>query len=297
MKTNKKKEWSLKVWLDTESVAGYVFTLPLIIGFLFFIMVPMVTSMYYSFCNYNVLKPETWVGLNNFTKMFADEDFYTSLWATFKFALVSVPLKLAFALLVALVLLRNTKLTPVYRAAYYLPSILGSSVAVAILWKRMFSVDGLINKILGTDIVWLGQPGTAMWVIIILAVWQFGSSMLIFLSAMKQIPSSLYEAARVDGAGPVRSFFKITMPLLTPTIFFNLVMQTINGFTVFAQGQIITDGKPMNSTLFYVLYMYKQSFEFSNVGYAAAMGWLLISIMLAYTGILFFSKRYWVYEE
>lgn len=297
MKTNKKKEWSLKAWLNTESVAGYVFTLPLIIGFLFFIMVPMVTSMYYSFCSYNVLKPETWVGLNNFTKMFADEDFYTSLWATFKFALVSVPLKLAFALLVALVLLRNTKLTPVYRAAYYLPSILGSSVAVAILWKRMFSVDGLINKILGTDIVWLGQPGTAMWVIIILAVWQFGSSMLIFLSAMKQIPSSLYEAARVDGAGPVRSFFKITMPLLTPTIFFNLVMQTINGFTVFAQGQIITDGKPMNSTLFYVLYMYKQSFEFSNVGYAAAMGWLLISIMLAYTGILFFSKRYWVYEE
>ena len=297
MKTNKKKEWSLKAWLNTESVAGYVFTLPLIIGFLFFIMVPMVTSMYYSFCSYNVLKPETWVGLNNFTKMFADEDFYTSLWATFKFALVSVPLKLAFALLVALVLLRNTKLTPVYRAAYYLPSILGSSVAVAILWKRMFSVDGLINKILGTDIVWLGNTGTAIWVIIILAIWQFGSSMLIFLSAMKQIPASLYEAARVDGAGPVRSFFKITLPLLTPTIFFNLVMQTINGFTVFAQGQIITDGKPMNSTLFYVLYMYKQSFEFSNVGYAAAMGWLLISIMLAYTGILFFSKRYWVYEE
>lgn len=297
MITVKKKEWSLKKLLNTEAVAGYVFTLPLIIGFLFFILVPMASSMYYAFCTYNGLKRETWAGLNNFHKMFADGDFFTSLWVTFKFALISVPLKLAFALLVALVLLRNTKLTPVYRAAYYLPSILGSSVAVAILWKRMFSVDGLINKILGTDIVWLGNTGTAIWVIIILAIWQFGSSMLIFLSAMKQIPASLYEAARVDGAGPVRSFFKITLPLLTPTIFFNLVMQTINGFTVFAQGQIITDGKPMNSTLFYVLYMYKQSFEFNNVGYAAAMGWLLITIMLAFTGVLFFSKRYWVYEE
>ena len=284
-------------WLSRESTAGYIFSLPFIIGVLFFMLVPMGLSIYYSFCSYNIVKPERWVGLENFFSMFRDEDFYNSLWVTLKFAFLSVPLKLTFALIVALILLKGTRLTPFYRAAYYLPSILGSSVAVAILWKRMFGVDGLINKIFGLNIAWLGQTSTAIWVIIILAVWQFGSSMLIFLSAMKQIPSTLYEAARVDGANSVRSFFRITLPLLTPTIFFNLVMQSINGFTVFAQGQIITNGKPMNSTLFYVLYMYQQSFEFNKAGYASAMGWLLISIMLCFTGALFLTKKYWVYEE
>ena len=288
---------NIKEWLGKESTAGYVFAMPFIIGVLFFILVPMFSSIYYAFCSYNIVKTERWVGLDNFLSMFRDADFYNSLWVTLKFAIISVPLKLAFALIVALILLRGTKLTPFYRAAYYLPSVLGSSVAVAILWKRMFGVDGLINKIFGLNIAWLGQTSTAIWVIIILSVWQFGSSMLIFLAAMKQIPSSLYEAARVDGANSVRSFFKITLPLLTPTIFFNLVMQSINGFTVFAQGQIITNGKPMNSTLFYVLYMYQQSFEFNKAGYASAMGWLLISIMLFFTGILFLTKRYWVYED
>ena len=199
-------------------------------------------------------------------------------------------------LIVALLLVRDTKVTPIYRAMYYLPSLLGASVAVAILWKQMFAYDGLINAIFGLKIAWLGETDTAIWVLILLSVWQFGSSMLIFVSNLKQIPSSLYEAARVDGANSIQNFFRITLPLLTPTIFFNLVMQSINGLMVFAQGQIITNGKPMNSTLFYVLYMYQQSFEYSKVGYAAAMGWILIVMVALFTGVLFTTKKYWVYE-
>ena len=229
--------------------------------------------------------------------MFADRNFYQALSVTLRFAFISVPLKLLFALIVAILLLKTTKATPVYRAVYYLPSIIGSSVAVAILWKRMFGIDGLINKLLGIQIVWLGNTKTAIWVIILLSVWQFGSSMLIFLSAMKQIPSTLYEAAKVDGSNRVRTFFKITLPLLTPTIFFNLVMQMIGGLLVFAQGQIITGGQPLNSTLFYVLYMYQQSFEYGKVGYAAAMGWVLLILVAIITGVLFKTKKYWVYDE
>lgn len=215
---------------------------------------------------------------------------------TLKYAFFSVPLKLIFSLLVALLLLRSTKLTPIYRGMYYLPSIMGASVAVSVLWKQLFGNDGVINHIFGTHISWLGSPSTAIWVLILLSVWQFGSSMLIFLSAMKQIPQELYEAARVDGAGPVKQFFTITLPLLTSTIFFNLIMQMINGMLVFAQGQIITAGKPMDSTLFYVLYLYNQAFKFNNMGYASAMGWIMIAIIAILTGILFGTKKLWVYE-
>ena len=179
---------------------------------------------------------------------------------------------------------------------YYLPSIMGASVAVSVLWKQLFGNDGVINHIFGIRISWLGSPSTAIWVLILLSVWQFGSSMLIFLSAMKQIPQELYEAARVDGAGPVKQFFTITLPLLTSTIFFNLIMQMINGMLVFAQGQIITAGKPMDSTLFYVLYLYNQAFKFNNMGYASAMGWIMIAIIAILTGILFGTKKLWVYE-
>ena len=269
---NSKLGYAKNGWLYKEKTAGYIFSAPFIFGFLFFVIVPVATSLYYAFCNYNILKPARWVGLKNFIDIFQDPTFYKALGVTLKFAFISVPLKLVFAL------------------------ILGSSVAVAILWKRMFAVDGLVNKLLGIQFAWLGSTTAALWVIILLAVWQFGSSMLIFLSAMKQIPPELYEAARVDGAGGIYSFFRITLPLLTPTIFFNLVMQLINGFMVFAQGQIITDGKPMNSTLFYVLYMYQQSFEYSKVGYAAAMGWILLVLVALFTGLLFKTKKYWVYE-
>ena len=288
--------------LSKESTAGIIFTLPCTIGFLLFMIVPMGISLYYSFCKYDILSPPVFTGLDNFVKMFQDETFYKAIGVTFYFALVSVPLRLVFALIVAMLLLKNSKMSGFYRAAYYLPSIIGGSVAVAILWKRMFATDGVVNRLLGavgieTTFAWLGNTKTAIWVLILLAVWQFGSSMLIFLSALKQISKELYEAAEVDGANGIQKFFRITLPLLTPTIFFNLVMQMINGFLAFTQSYIITQGKPMNSTLFYTVYMYQQSFEFYNTGYGAALAWVMLAIIGAITLLLFATKKFWVYEE
>lgn len=288
--------------LSKESTAGVIFTLSFTIGFLLFMIVPMGISLYYSFCDYDILSPPEFTGLDNFVKMFQDETFYKTIGVTFYFAFVSVPLRLVFALIVAMLLLKNSKMSGFYRAAYYLPSIIGGSVAVAILWKRMFATDGVINRLLGavgieTTFAWLGNTKTAIWVLILLAVWQFGSSMLIFLSALKQISRELYEAAEVDGANGIQKFFRITLPLLTPTIFFNLVMQMINGFLAFTQSYIITQGKPMNSTLFYTVYMYQQSFEFYNTGYGAALAWVMLAIIGAITLLLFATKKYWVYEE
>ena len=292
---------ALKQQLSKESVAGVLFTLPFTIGFLLFMIVPMGISLYYSFCDYDILSPPVFTGLKNFISMFQDETFLTTLKVTFFFAFVSVPLKLLFALIVAMLLLENSKMSGFYRAAYYLPSIIGGSVAVSILWKRMFAMDGVVNKLLGmvgiqTSFSWLGDTRTAIWVLILLVVWQFGSSMLIFLSSLKQVPQSLYEAADVDGASAPAKFFKITLPLQTPTIFFNLVMQMINGFLAFTQCYIITQGKPMNSTLLYTVYMYKQSFEFYNTGYGAALAWVMLAVIGLITLFLFATKRFWVYE-
>lgn len=299
MRSNSK----LYKFMNKEKTAGVVFCLPFIIGFIMFLVVPMGLSLYYSFCDYNILSPPKFTGIDNYVKMFTgDEVFWRSFKATLYFALVSVPLRLIFALIVALILVKPTKLTGFYRAAYYLPSILGGSVAVAVLWRRMFATDGVVNAILGafginTSFAWLGDTRTAMWTLIILAVWQFGSSMLIFLSALKQIPKDLYEAAEVDGATSIKKFFKVTLPLLTPTIFFNLVIQMINGFLAFTQSLIITQGKPMDSTLFYAVYMYQQSFNYNNAGYASAMAWVMLLFIGLITLILFKTKRFWVYDQ
>ncbi len=297
----KKSSEKWRTCLNRESVAGVVFTLPFILGFLLFMLVPMGISLYYSFCDYNILSPPVFTGFKNYTNMFHDETFFKAIGVTFYYALVSVPLRLIFALMVAMILLKTTKASGFYRAAYYLPSIIGGSVAVSILWKRMFAIDGVVNKLLSVfgleeGISSLGNTKTAIWTLIILAVWQFGSSMLVFLSSLKQIPSTLYEAARVDGANSVTQFFKVTLPLLTPTIFFNLVMQMINGFLAFTQCYIITQGKPMNSTLFYTVYMYQQSFEYYNTGYGAALAWVMLAIVGLITLFLFATKRFWVYE-
>lgn len=290
-----------RIDINKESTAGVIFTLPFTIGFLVFMVVPMGISFYYAFCDFNILAPPVFTGLKNFKTMFSDPVFFKSLQVTLYYAVISVPLKLAFALAVALLLQRTTKATGIYRALYYLPSIIGGSVAVSILWKRMFATDGLINQVLhaigfNQTVSWLGNKDTAIWTLILLAVWQFGSSMLIFLSSLKQIPRSFYEASTVDGAGKWRQFTGITMPLLTPTIFFNLIMQMISGLLAFTQCFIITQGQPLNSTLFYMVYMYKQSFEFYNTGYGAALAWMMLLIVGIITGILFATKKRWVYD-
>lgn len=297
-----KHKMTLRQKLNTEKAAGLVCVMPFIIGFLMFMMVPMLISLYYAFCDYDILSPAKFTGLKNIKQMFSDETFYQTLKVTFLFALVSVPCRLVFALIVALALFRSTKATGIYRALYYLPSIIGGSVAVAILWKRLFASDGLINSflmslgILDQEVLWLGDTKTAIWTLVILAVWQFGSSMLIFLAALKQIPTELYEAARVDGANAWQRFWKITLKLLTPNIHFNLIMQMINGFLAFTQCLIITQGKPMNSTLFYTVYMYQQSFEYGATGYGAALAWVMLGIIAVITWILFATKKYWVYD-
>lgn len=299
---NRKKE-KLRRFMDKEEVSGLVFASPFIIGFLAFMVIPMLISLYYSFCKYDILTPPVFVGLKNYIKILTeDAKFYKSMGVTAYYTLVGVPLRLVFALFVAMLLYKSSRLNGLYRGLYYLPSIIGGSVAVSILWKRMFAVDGVINKVLAIfgvpeDFAWLGNEKAAIWVLVILAVWQFGSSMLIFLSSLKQISVTLYEAARVDGAGKIASFFKITLPLLTPTIFFNLVMQTIFSFLAFTQCYIITQGKPMDSTLFYAVYMYQQSFEYYQAGYGAALAWLMLMVIGAVTLLLFATKRFWVYDE
>lgn len=293
----------LSSWLDRDNVAGYVFILPFIIGLIVFTAIPFFTSLYLAFTNYNILSAPKWVGLDNFKKMFLEDDlFWTSFKVTFKFALIQVPIKLTVALLVALVLSRSTRLTSFYRAAFYIPSLMGGSVAIALLWKQLFSPRGVLNQVLGffglpDSTAWLGNPKTALGTLIALGVWQFGSSMLIFLAAIKNIPQSYHEAAIVDGAGPVRRFFSITLPMLTPIIFFNLINQVIGAFQAFNSSYLITGGKPLNTTLYYGVHLYNKAFNQFEMGYGSAMAWFMLLIIAFFTALIFRSSSAWVYYE
>ena len=293
---------SLKRTLCKESVAGYVFITPFIIGLVVFTAIPFFTSLYLAFTEYNILTPAKWIGLANFKKMFfEDKLFWKSFWVTFKFALIQVPVKLLVSLGVALILSRNSRAIPVYRAAFYIPSLMGGSVAVALTWKQMFAYKGAINAILGAlgmePVKWLSDPKTALGVLIGLGVWQFGSSMLIFLAALKNVPQSYHEAAIVDGAGPVRRFFKIVLPMITPIFFFNLVNQTIGAFQAFNSSYLISQGKPLNTTLYYGLHLYNRAFTYYEMGYGSAMAWFMLLVIAVFTTLIFRSSSAWVYYE
>ncbi len=304
-KAIKRERSSFQAWLQKESTAGLVFSLPFIIGFLMFMAIPMGLSLYYSFCKYDIQTAPQWIGLDNYVRIFTnDKIFSKALGVTCYFALIGTPLKVIFALIVALILNHKSKAIGLYRAVYYLPSIIGGSVAVAILWRRIFESNGTLNAILSTvfpgmaSYNWFSE-GPAIWVLIILTVWQFGSSMLIFLSSLKQIPRELYEAADVDGATKFHQFWTVTLPLLTPTIFFNLVQQTINSFLAFTQSKLITNGAPRNSTLFYTVYQYNKAFPTagkSQMGYASALAWIMLLIVSFVTILLFWTRKKWVYD-
>lgn len=288
--------------LDNEKVAGYVFILPFIIGLLVFTVVPFFTSLYLAFTDYNVLSPAKWIGLENFKRMFfEDKHFWNSFWITFRFALIQVPIKLLVSLGVALILSRSTKLTSVYRAAFYIPSLMGGSVAVALTWKQMFAYKGPINAMLMAlgmqPVKFLNDPRITLYVLIGLGIWQFGSSMLIFLAAIKNVPASYHEAAIVDGAGPVRRFFAIVLPMITPIFFFNLINQTIGAFQAFNSSYLITQGGPMNSTLYYAVHMYNRAFTNYEMGYGSAMAWFMLLVIAAFTALIFRSSSAWVYYE
>lgn len=297
------KKGTLSRFFNKEGVAGYIFVSPFVLGFLTLTFLPILASLLLAFTQYNPLSSPSFIGLANFKEaLFEDEIFWQTLGVTFFYAFVSVPIRLIAALLVAMLFVRPTRLSGIYRAVYYLPSILGGSVAVAVLWKRLFASDGTVNMLLQAvgipcDIAWLARTDTAIWTLILLAAWQFGSSMLVFLSGLKQIPTTLYEAATIDGANAFARFFRVTLPMLTPVIFFNLVMQLISGFIAFTQSFLITGGKPLNSTLFYAVYVYQQSFGYQRMGYGCALAWIMLVIVGLMTALVFKTSDKWVYYE
>lgn len=299
--TDGKQVLSIRKFIYNETTAGYVFALPFIIGFLGFTFVPIISSLYYSFTDYNLISKETWIGIDNYSKLMGDRRFWHSVSVTFRYVLTSVPLKLIFALFIAMIMTRKTRLTGFYRSLYYVPSLIGGSIAVTLVWKELFSRRGLINQLLGIvgvdKISWFGDQKMALIPLILLTVWQFGSSMIIFAAGLKQIPVTYYEAAKIDGANRIKSFFKITLPCLSPVILYNLVMQTISAFMTFTQAFVITKGGPNDASNFYALYMYNNAFTYRNMGYAAAMSWIMLVVISIVTLIIFKTSKYWVFSE
>ena len=293
--------WS-RIW--SQNSPGYLFLLPWFIGFFGLTLGPMLSSLYLSFTNFDLLTPPDWVGWANYQRIFtADAKFAKSMQVTFMFVIFSVPLKLAFALSIALLLNRGMRGLPLYRAVFYLPSLLGASVAIAVLWRTLFAGDGLVNDFLANFGIigpsWISNPRFSLWTLIALAVWQFGSPMIIFLAGLRQIPQDMYEAASLEGASKWRVFWKITLPLLTPVVFFNAIIQTIEGFKSFTPAFIISGGtgNPINSTLFYTLYLYQEAFAFFRMGYASALAWVLLIVVALFTGFSFLTSRFWVHYD
>lgn len=288
---------------NKQNGVAFLFLSPWIAGFLILTLGPMLGSLYLSFTDYDLFNAPTWAGLENYAKLMGgDPRYLASLKVTLSYVLFSVPLKLGFALFIALILNRGLRGLGIYRSVFYLPSLLGGSVAVALMWRQIFSYDGIINQFLweyfGYDAPsWITNPDYALGTLVLLAAWQFGAPMVIFLAGLKQIPQDMYDAAAIDGAKPVQQFIYVTIPLLTPIIFFNFVMQTIGAFQAFTPSYIISDGTggPADSTLFYTLYLYEQAFTDFQMGYASAIAWVLVAIIGLATTVSFVSAKYWVH--
>lgn len=281
---------------------GSLYVTPFVIGFLLFTAFPFVASFVLSLTDARLqdqLGAANMVGLSNYTEMAADSTFRQSLGVTFAYVFITVPLKLAFALLIAVVLNFKLKGIGLFRTAFYLPSILGGSVAVAVVWRFVFAGDGLINQALTGigfgGVNWLGEPTTAMFSIVLLRLWQFGSAMVVFLAGLKAIPEDLYEAADLDGASRLKQFFMITLPLLTPVLFFNFIMQIVQAFQEFNGPYIITAGGPLKSSYLLPLMIYEEAFKYFNLGYSSALSWVLFIIIAIFTAVAFWSQKHWVF--
>lgn len=280
-----------------------VFLGPWTVGFILLTAGPLLAAVYLSLTDFDLLSNPTFIGTDNYVRMFTEDDrFLKSLSVTAVYVLVSVPMQLIFALGLALVLEKGLRGLPYYRALYYLPSLIGGSVAVGILWRTVFGYDGGINNVLsllGFDNLpnWINNPDTSLWTLILLNVWTFGSPMIIFLAGLRQIPAELYEQASIDGAGRYRKFVNITLPMLTPLIFFNVILQTINAFQAFTPAHVISGGTggPADSTMFYTLYLYIEGFTRFNMGYASALGCVLLGIIAILTALNFAFSRFWVF--
>jgi multiple sugar transport system permease protein len=289
-------------WESGRDRAGYLFLLPWLIGFFGLTLGPVLASLYLSFTDFDLLRDPRWIGLDNYVRIATnDPKFAASMRVTFLYVALAVPFKLVFALAVAMVLNRGIAGLPLYRAMFYLPSLLGASVAIAVLWRKVFAGDGLVNQLLTVFGIqgpsWVSNPDYAIYTLVALTVWQFGSPMIIFLAGLRQIPHGLYEASEIDGASRWQQFWTITLPLLTPVIFFNAVVQTIDAFKAFTPAFIISSGTggPIDSTLFYTLYLYQEAFAFFRMGYAAALAWILVVIIACFTAFAFLTSRYWVH--
>ncbi len=285
-----------------ENIAGYLFLLPWFLGLTIFMVGPVVASLYLSFTNYNLIGAPQWTGIQNYLTMFTNADWRDAVRVTFVYVIVSVPLKLIFALLLAMLLKEGLQGLGLFRAVYYVPSLLGGSVAIALLWRKLFDSDGVANQVFNlvgihASTSWISTPSTAIYTLVILAIWQFGSPMLIFLAGLKQIPKEYYEAASTDGAGILRKFFTITLPMITPILFFNLILQMVGAFQAFTPAYIVSGGTggPDNATLFYTLLVYREGFGYLHMGYASAMAWFLLVIIAIFTSLAFMTSRYWVF--
>lgn len=279
---------------------GLWYVSPYVIGLVLFTGFPFLASFYLSFTDYDLLSSPEWVGLDNYEKLFTrDRTFDKSLSVTLIYVFSTVPLKLIFALFIAVVLNYRLKAINLFRTAYYVPSILGGSIAIAVLWRYIFADVGLVNMIIsafgGEPVNWFGEPDNALFTITLLRCWQFGSAMVIFLAALQSIDKSLYEAAAIDNAGPWQIFRYITLPLITPVIFFNLILQTVQAFQEFNGPFIITEGGPLKATYLLPLYIYDEAFKSFDMGYASAIAWVLFTIIMVLTLISFWSSKKWVY--
>lgn len=306
MSVNEAPHYRAPIWSRLSGqLAGYGFLSPWLIGFFALTLGPALSSLYLSLTDYSLMSSPRWVGADNYVRIASDDPrFRAAMNVTFTYVLLSVPLKLIFALAIAVLLNKGLKGLNLFRAVFYLPSLIGGSVAIAVLWRQVFASDGIINQVLMAVFnyegpSWIANPNTAIYTLVALAVWQFGSSMIIFLAGLRQIPTDMYEAASIDGASRTRQFFKITLPLLTPVIFFNAVILTIDAFKAFTPAFVISDGSggPIDSTLFYTLYLYQEAFTNFRFGYASALAWVLVAIIAGFTALAFLSAKYWVHYD
>ena len=286
--------------MKMHRLLGLAYLTPYILGLLVFTAIPFGGSLYLSFTSYDLMSEPRWTGFANYERLFTrDRTFIKSLNVTLLYVFLTVPLKLAFALFIAAILNHKLKFIGLFRTAFYVPSILGGSIAIAVLWRYIFADVGLVNMglaLIGFEPVnWFGDPTNALFTITLLRLWQFGSAMVIFLAALQSIDKTLYEAASIDGAGKWTSFVYITLPLITPVIFFNLIMQMVQAFQEFNGPYIITQGGPLKSTYLLPIYIYDEAFKRFDMGYASAIAWVLFLIIMALTLIAFWSSRHWVY--
>ncbi|MGQ9629228.1 MAG: carbohydrate ABC transporter permease [bacterium] len=285
-----------------ETAEGYFFISPWILGLLFFTIGPIIASLTLSFHEYDIIAPPIFNGLENYKRLFFDDfRFWQALKVTTIYTVFAVPLQLTLGFAIAVLMNQKLKGITVFRTIYYLPAVV-SGVAVAMLWKWIFSYEaGILNVLLWKVGIqgpnWLGSPEWVLPSLIIMSLWGVGGGMVIYLAGLQGIPTELYEAASIDGAGVWQRFWNVTIPMMTPVIFFNLVMGVIGSFQVFTQAYVMTQGGPLNASLFYVLYLYRRAFQDLQMGYASALAWILFIVILICTIIIFKTSARWVYYE